>query len=218
MPTSATEIASWFIKNEFDSPRNTKDGNMKLQKLLYFAQLVHLTQNDEPLFNDKIFAFEHGSVVENVRIKYQWHFEDFIHTARECTLNFDEKQVDSVNKVKDIFGHLTASELSEINHLHKSWKDSYERSKANGKAWKERGEISLGQLRRNEVSHMKEILEAYSETSSLCEYIELRGKKFYFDPDEISINAEVVSILESFSGQDSMYTVYKDSSQGLVIY
>lgn len=218
MPTTAVDVASWFIKNDFDSPRNSKDGNMKLQKLLYFSQLIHLAQHNEPLFNEKIIAFENGSVVEGIRIQYQWHFEKFLNMAYACDLNFTEQQLDSITKAQNIFGHLTASELSEINHLHKSWRDSYERSKSNGRAWKERGETTIEQLKKYEVDHIKEMLEAYSEGESLSDCIEFHGKKFYFDPNEVEIDEEIISILESFNGQDSMYTIYRDSSQGIVIY
>ena len=40
--------------------------NLKLQKLLYFAQLEHLRKTGEPLFDDKIEAWKYGPVVKNV--------------------------------------------------------------------------------------------------------------------------------------------------------
>lgn len=43
--------------------------NLKLQKLLYFAQLEHLKKIGEPLFGDKIEAWQYGPVVKNV---YDW--------------------------------------------------------------------------------------------------------------------------------------------------
>ena len=48
----AIEVASWFINNEY-TPSNTKSGNLKLNKLLYFAQLISLVKRGKPLFKEE---------------------------------------------------------------------------------------------------------------------------------------------------------------------
>ena len=65
----AIEVASWFINNDY-IPSNTKSGNLKLNKLLYFAQLISLVKRQKPLFKDELYAFENGVVVEDVRKEY----------------------------------------------------------------------------------------------------------------------------------------------------
>lgn len=49
--------------------------NLKLQKLLYYAQAWHLVFRQEPLFTDRIEAWRHGPVVPSVFRQYR-HFED----------------------------------------------------------------------------------------------------------------------------------------------
>jgi uncharacterized phage-associated protein len=44
--------------------------NLKLQKLLYYAQAWHLVLRDDSLFDDEIEAWVHGPVVPCVFIKY----------------------------------------------------------------------------------------------------------------------------------------------------
>lgn len=74
---SALEIAKWFIaRNEIEKQDNEVDKDfyevyedlthLKLQKLLYFAQGIYLAINDEPLFKEKIVAWQHGPVVKEV--------------------------------------------------------------------------------------------------------------------------------------------------------
>jgi uncharacterized phage-associated protein len=61
---SAVAVANWFIvRNQTDSSRLT---NLKLQKLLYFAQGCHLALYDFPLFEDPIEAWKYGPVVRPV--------------------------------------------------------------------------------------------------------------------------------------------------------
>ena len=67
----AYDFAKYFIKNGYDSNPNTYDGNMKLQKMLTFANAISLAEYGKPLFNDKILAFTNGCVVEKVRLRYR---------------------------------------------------------------------------------------------------------------------------------------------------
>ena len=54
------DYAKWFLENDLDTPRNTFKGNMKLQKLLFFAQLISLAKNNKLLFDEEFCAFENG--------------------------------------------------------------------------------------------------------------------------------------------------------------
>ncbi len=75
----ATKTAvAWFVwQNDIyiDQCDGDQDGgyegisNMKMQKLLYFAQGIHLAITGKPLFSDPIEAWQHGPVVPDV---YHW--------------------------------------------------------------------------------------------------------------------------------------------------
>ena len=68
-------IAKWFINQNLDNPSNSRDGNMKLQKLLFFSQLIYMCKNKgKTMYNDEFNAFEHGMVLESVRLEYQNSF------------------------------------------------------------------------------------------------------------------------------------------------
>lgn len=63
---SALDIAEWFlyynrsIMEEYDAEYIS---NLKLQKLLYYAQGCYLALRDKSLFCDNILAWKHGPVV-----------------------------------------------------------------------------------------------------------------------------------------------------------
>lgn len=72
----AKVVASYFIKkanrlgNEnADFEGNNDLTNLKLQKMLYFAQAEYLKEFDKKLFEDGIEAWQYGPVVKNV---YEW--------------------------------------------------------------------------------------------------------------------------------------------------
>lgn len=60
-------IARWFVA--WAEAQDAEVTNLKLQKLLYYAQGHHLAAFGTPLFSDPIQAWSHGPVVEDV---YHW--------------------------------------------------------------------------------------------------------------------------------------------------
>lgn len=216
---SAFDVARWFIRNNLDQPRNTFDGNMKLQKLLYFSQLVHFAKYDEPLFNEPIYAFENGAVVEEIRQIYKHNNLDFVQSAYSEKINLSDEHLHTLKIVQDVFGHLTATELSHLNHKHPGWKKAFENSRVGGRYYKELGVIPQEELKR-EALNVLNVIEAYEMVKrTLPAHKVINGKTFYYNPDEINIyDEEVFSILESFDGPEDSYTVYFDEKAGLVIY
>jgi uncharacterized phage-associated protein len=59
---SAFDIAQYFLWKAQESNQELLS-NMKLQKLVYYAQGLHLALNDAPLFKGKIEAWTYGPVV-----------------------------------------------------------------------------------------------------------------------------------------------------------
>ncbi|MFW6016847.1 MAG: Panacea domain-containing protein [bacterium] len=218
MAIDVMKIAKWFIKKGLDQPRNTIDGNMKLQKLLYFSQLISLAIYNKPLFNDPIYAFKNGSVVEKVRLKYKNDHREFIKEAEKDTFEFNDKEQKVIDLATGIFGGAGARELSKLNHTHYSWKKAYENSIFNGVPLKNNSTISLDDIRKYDLEKIKEIIEAYKidEKQSLkCEVI--NGIEFYYDPSEINLTEELIEELETYDKEES-YTIYKDPSLGMVVY
>ena len=67
---TAFSVAKYFL---FLSDEEAGDtiSNLKLQKLLYYAQGFHLALNDSPLFAESIEAWTHGPVVPVVYQLYK---------------------------------------------------------------------------------------------------------------------------------------------------
>ena len=71
---SALTVAKWFLwYNDKILEEEDADliSNLKLQKLLYYAQGCYLALKNEPLFNEQIVNWAHGPVVEEIYHKYK---------------------------------------------------------------------------------------------------------------------------------------------------
>ncbi|MER2060347.1 MAG: type II toxin-antitoxin system antitoxin SocA domain-containing protein, partial [Niallia sp.] len=107
-------IAS-YLKEMYDEIyeiRSEKDPNrlteMKLHKLLYFAQKTHYTHFGEWLFNDDFEGWKHGPV--NVRVRNLYPY--FLSTEDELS----DKEEYTLREVIYDFGELSAWELRKLSH------------------------------------------------------------------------------------------------------
>lgn len=214
----AIELAKWFIKGGYDDPRDTFNGNMKLQKLLYFAQLIHLAKYDTELFGDPILAFKHGSVVESVRLEYKNNLSHLIQDAELTTFDFREDEMNTLTLTAEIFGDASADELSKLNHVHRCWQEAYKTSYENGFHVKDLARITTDALRKYAVDDIKEVLYAFESSDDSEECIEIKGVKFYYNPTEIQLNENLLSYLRTFPADETAYSMCYDEAQGLIIY
>src|SRR6478735_8493369 len=64
MTYRALDVARWFVA--WAAEEDADLSNLKLQKLLYYAQGWHLALRGEPLFREDLQAWSHGPVVPSV--------------------------------------------------------------------------------------------------------------------------------------------------------
>ncbi|ENH96736.1 hypothetical protein J416_09569 [Gracilibacillus halophilus YIM-C55.5] len=219
MSRSALIFASYLIKRGLDHPRNTKNGNMKLQKLLYFAQLVHLSKYKKVLFDDQINAYENGCIIENVMNSYYYNHSSFMVEAFSNHEDLSADESNTVNFVIDTFGSLSAEELSEINHTHHCWKKAYNRSYVH-ESYKEKklSNVDLEDM-KYDAQKIDDIIRSYHKfEENTEEVIVIDGTEFYYEPSEITIDDSMKKFLRQFVGCEEVFTVYRDSSQGVVVY
>ena len=127
----AIDVANWFVvkANSENLGNDTSEGisNLKLQKMLYFAQAAHLALgNNTPLFDDEISAWEFGPVVEAVYQNFKSSKNQPIaKPTDENYKNFNDETVGFLENVWSIFGKFSAAKLVQMSHEHKPWIEAY---------------------------------------------------------------------------------------------
>lgn len=97
--------------------------NLKLQKILYFAQAYYLAKLGKPLFNEELKAWEYGPVVREVYNKFKQNKNKPI-TIEKDKSTIKEEDKDLLKKIWNTFGAYSASRLVEIVHNHAPWKEA----------------------------------------------------------------------------------------------
>jgi uncharacterized phage-associated protein len=116
-------VARYFIVRAYEDGIEAEMTNMKVQKLLYYAQSLHLALYDEPLFNDEIQAWRYGPVCPPA-YKFYSNFEAQqlpIPSGDDLGQIPDDKK-DLLEEVWGYFGSYHAYKLSGMTHLEFPWK------------------------------------------------------------------------------------------------
>lgn len=132
----AKVVASYFIKKanrlgdeNADFEGNNDLTNLKLQKILYFAQAEHLKEFSKVLFKDEIEAWQYGPVVKNI---YEWLREcgAFVITEMDVELcdtdNIPKDTKKFLDKIWDKYNKISAWGLVQKTHKPGSaWSKTY---------------------------------------------------------------------------------------------
>lgn len=112
-------IANVFLKL---SQPELGDGltNLKLQKLVYYAQGFSLAVNDHPLFAEDIVAWEHGPVVRELYAIYRELGSGTIPVP-DVALNIDKDDLALIEEVNNVYGQFSAWKLRDMTHQERPW-------------------------------------------------------------------------------------------------
>ena len=131
-PYTAMQVACWFLvrNREAITERDAElISNMKLQKLLYYAQGAYMAIMGGLLFDDPILAWTHGPVVGNVYHRFKVFGSNGIDVDDLDYPEFDAETEGILAQVYDVFGQYSAWKLREMTHEETPWK-STEQGKA----------------------------------------------------------------------------------------
>lgn len=111
-------VASYICKRYSDE-FNSQIDEMKLHKLLYFAQRESLIQNKEPLFDAVFYGWKYGPILKEIRIAYK---------EKLFCASIPKDVIQRITSVMDkIFAEYAGKDswsLSRLTHGEYSWKKS----------------------------------------------------------------------------------------------
>ena len=116
---TALDVAKWFLAFT-DENEDEVLTNLKIQKLLYYAQGTHLALTNTPLFDEPIEAWQHGPVVRTVYDTYRHYGSTPIpRDVPLCT--FTKEELETLEDVYSTYGVFTALALRNLTHTEPPW-------------------------------------------------------------------------------------------------
>ncbi len=116
---SAIQIAEYLL---IQSPEPLD--KLKVQKLLYYAQGLHLALFETPLFKESILRWDKGPVVSEVRNHLNRHKGNTVELPSDTPHKLDSVSIDFLNKIANAFNSHSAWHLVELTHSESPWLDT----------------------------------------------------------------------------------------------
>lgn len=128
---SAREISDWLLLwADEEEGEDAGLTNLKLQKLLYYAQGHHLANTGDPLFEDPIQAWAHGPVVpsEYHRLKEYGSGPIDVDAAVRDDFDWDAYRDIEAHLIKtwNTYGKYAAWALREKTHREAPWLEAFD--------------------------------------------------------------------------------------------
>jgi len=120
---TAHEIAKYFV-SLVDEEAGDSISNLKVQKLLYYAQGFHLAVYDAPLFPEAIKAWAHGPVVPQVYHQYKDFGAGPITVERVNLDDYSSEVRELLDEVHKVYGQFTAAKLRDMTHQEPPWRNT----------------------------------------------------------------------------------------------
>lgn len=120
---SPLEVAEYFIIRAYEDGRENEITNMKIQKLLYYTQCLHLALYNEPLFAEEIQAWRYNPVCPPAyRFYSEFEANQLPIPTQETLETLTQETIDLLEEVWQYFGEHHAYFLSDMTHGEFPWK------------------------------------------------------------------------------------------------
>ncbi len=139
------DVADYFLAKT-DPELGDIMTNLKVQKLIYYAQGFSMAILGKPLFGETIEAWEHGPVCPDLYQKYKKNKARPIYSKknlREAGTPFTAKQRKLLDDVYKTYGCFAAWTLRDITHQDTAWHNAYPNGVISLEAMKESCEARL---------------------------------------------------------------------------
>ena len=125
MPKYSAQVIADYFLYKASQDNHELLSNLKLQKLVYYAQGIHLTMGEGPLFQDEIKAWKYGPAIPDLYQKYK----EFGAGGIKANPNFKPESIDIdtsefLDDIYNAFGQFSAIRLMELSHTDQCWKET----------------------------------------------------------------------------------------------
>lgn len=117
-PATVNQVADYLLSysREFGDVLT----NLKLQKLVYYAQAWFLALYDDPLFDAPFEAWPHGPVQPDLYHRFkEYRWKPILEEIRPP--KFPPEIEDHLNEIIDTYGDMTAHHLERLVHQEDPW-------------------------------------------------------------------------------------------------
>ena len=120
-------VADYFLKRVSGEDAGDLMSNLKLQKLAYYAQGLHLALYDTPLFPEPIEAWIHGPVVPDLYHRFKHFGSGAIEEIPDFDITqYTEEELEVLEEAYNVYAQFSAFKLRNMTHAESPWRTTPE--------------------------------------------------------------------------------------------
>ncbi len=100
--------------------RDCYEGNVRLNKYLHIMQMVYFAMTDKKLFDEEMYAFDNGVVVNSVMNNYV-----YLKSTKDSYNISDIDVKNYIEKMFNILKYAPLEDLIEISHQDEEWRKKH---------------------------------------------------------------------------------------------
>lgn len=205
------DVAKWFIDKHEDISSKSFNGNVKLQKLLYYTQVISIAHTGESIFDEDVEAWKHGPVISMAYQNYEYNFNEL---KNRIVAKISDSNNFLLNVVNSIYGFKTAKELEDISHSEMPWLELKD------KVDQRLNPIITEERIKEYYVNMKDVFDGFNDfdfDNETAEYI--NSNVFVYNSKNTTLTEEDKSCLYDYceNVENSSFYVYKEDGE-LVVY
>ncbi len=186
-----TDYAKWFLQKNPNLYYGYLDENLKLNKLLYFSDLMYYSITGEDLFEEKFERWDKGPVAPSVQSSYRYNG---LNKPSPDKVSVDDSLKENVlNIINLLLSDWEPEKLSIATHNHNTWQtmarnEKYDYSKTNPTT----------------LTFLKNIYSIYKDVdfNNLSKEV-INGNIFIYDRTNTELTNEKLEELAGYSTLDS---------------
>lgn len=191
------KAAKWFIKKNKLAVDYRNYQNLKLNKLLYFSELMHYSVYKEKMFDKEFVAFENGPVVYDVYTNYRWN--DLKHyPVGDIHIDYDIG-LKIMQIVNFLYAHKSETELVSMTHEHNIWKEKEPFIHRYGYQYFNSPKIEFENASSDLIDFYSEIFNTYKDVDfDNLEMRQIGQNYYYYFKNKIQLDETILSELAEY--------------------
>ena len=115
-----------YLLSKTDDETGDFISNLKLQKLVYYAQGLYLALHDEPLFAENIEAWTYGPVIPSLYHEYKEYGSGCITPPTDFDMSvLTDEAREVLDEVYQVYGQFSGWKLRDMTHEEAPWQEAY---------------------------------------------------------------------------------------------
>lgn len=187
------EVAKWFIYNNPELASGYIDENTKINKLLYFSNLMYFCISGENMISDDFIAFPNGPVVFSVYRDYRYNG---LNQLPQQAPALDANYCKVLNIISFVYSDRSTKELVDESHSHSLWKNVSSLIPHNPK-------IEFQNIEQEVTDYYKALYQTYAAVDfSTLTKEKINDNIYYYLKDSFTMDDAIVEKLSTFGKFD----------------